>query len=79
MRKDAWMTYNNNRNRLARRLRAALGSRKVNMGLTYSEGACVNQVIYCSACHGPVVNDVVGRRRHALKNERCKAAMEKGE
>lgn len=66
MKKEAWLTYNKNLNRLARRRRAALGSRKVNMGLTYSEGACTDQVIYCEACKGPVVNDQVGRRRHAM-------------
>lgn len=75
MKKEAWLTYNKNLNRLARRRRAALGSRKVNMGLTYSEGSCTNQVIYCDACKGPVVNDQVGRRRHAMKNAACKAAL----
>jgi hypothetical protein len=79
MRKDAWMTYNRNQNRRARRLGTALGSRKVNLGLTYDEGQCANQVVYCGACRGPVVNDEVGRRRHALKSAACKAEMEKGE
>ena len=76
MKKEAWLTYNKNLNLLARRRRAALGSRKVNMGLTYSEGACTNQVIYCEACKGPVVNDQVGRRRHAMKNAACKMAID---
>ena len=75
MRPEAWKTYNKNLNRLAVRKRRALGTRTVNMGLTYSEGSCVNKVIYCDACKGPVVNDQVGRRRHAMKSATCKVAM----
>ena len=78
MNKKAWLTYNKTLNRIAMRRRAALGSRRVNMGLYYKDVPCANRVIYCGACKGPVVDDQVGRRRHAMKSAACKAAMEGG-
>jgi hypothetical protein len=78
MKKSAWITYNKNLNRLARRKRAALGSRQVKQGRIYVSLPTTARVTYCAACKGPVVNDEIGRRRHALKSAACKAAM-KGE
>jgi hypothetical protein len=76
MKKEAWLTYNKNLNRLALRRRKALGRRVANTGLTYEPTPCASTVIYCAACKGPVVDDEIGRRRHGLKNVACKAAME---
>ena len=75
MRRDAWLTYNKNQNRAALRKRRAFGGRKVANGLTYVELPCADDVIYCEACHGPVVNDELGRRRHSMKSAECRAAM----
>ena len=73
--KQAIRTWHSNQNRLAMCKAAAVGSRKVAAGLTYAEPGGATRVTYCGACHGPVVDDALGRRRHGLKSEACKAAM----
>lgn len=75
MRKKAWITYNNNQNRLARMKARAKGTKLVNEGMTMKEASSGNSVIWCSACRGPVVDSTEARQRHGQKSEGCKVAM----
>lgn len=76
MRRSAWTTFGKRENLLAQRRARAMGYRAVSDGLRFKDGPPPQRVIYCAACKGPVVDDEVGHRRHALKNAACKAAMD---
>ena len=78
MRKDAWMTYNRNQQRLARARARERTTRKQVTGKTYKTVSSATHVIYCASCGAPVVDSKAARARHAKRGNGCATAM-KGE
>jgi hypothetical protein len=64
------------KDRILRRQRKPLRiQEKDASGLRFKEHGTGTQIIYCSECHGPVVDSPRARQKHAQDQPRCRAAM----
>jgi hypothetical protein len=70
---EAFKTHHKNQTRAALRRHRAM--KPMQKGMRPGTPSSGSAVIYCDACHGPVVDSKEGRARHSFKSQECRAAM----